>query len=194
MTERTEIPLHADSPPGMAQVIGWVIGANVFVLVTVSLIFVVLPWLAGHQPQLNASTVMIAGATGIALMVGFLFVSFRRHQKKHVGTPSAKLVLDDDNARLVFGTETRSCPREDFVARPVHAHEVLKGVDYYMGPAVELRFGEETWVVATIDGRRRWGHDPPAVQRIDWLCNTDAWKQLLVAEELDDGLVAYDGT
>lgn len=173
---------------------GWVIGANIFVLTTVSLVFVLLPWLAGHQPKLDGRTIALAGATGLALMVGFIFLAFRRHQNKTIGVPSASLRLDAAHARLTprGGTE-RVCAREDFVARPVHAHETLRGVDYYMGPALELQIGEEQWVIATMDGKRRWAYDPPAVQKIDWIVASDAWATLLAAEDLVDDLVAYEG-
>ncbi len=192
MSEPIDIPLHADTPPGVSQLLGWVLGANIFVLVTVTLVFVVLPWMAGHQPKPDATLIAIAGATGIALMVGFLGLSFRRHRRKSVKTPSARLSLDADNARVIGGGGAEHiCPRDEFVARPVHAHETLRGVDYYMGPALELRIGEQTWVVATMDGRHCWAHDPPSVQRIDWICTAEAWTRLLAAEDLSDSLIPY---
>lgn len=175
----------------MGQVFGWVVGANVFVLTTISLVFVVLPWLAGHQPELDASTIVTAGATGVALMVGFLFVAFRRHQRKGLATPAARLVLADDRAELKLGQTSHRCAREDLVLRPVHAHETLRGVDYYMGPALELRIDDDSWVIAVMDGKHRWGHDPPAVQQINWICSNTTWNELLAAEDLQDMLVAY---
>ena len=191
MSDAVEIPLHADTPPGLAQVFGWVLGANVFVVTTITLVFIILPWLAGHQPAFDTGTLLLAGATGIGLMLGFLFLAFQRHHRKRVGTPSAYLKLTPDEAELRVGGERQHCTRDQFVARPVHAHESLRGVDYYMGPALELKIGEHRWVVAVMDGKHRWGHDPPAVQRIDWICSSEAWSRLLVAEQLDDGLVAY---
>ena len=192
MSKPVEIALHADRPPGFGQVVGWVIGANVFVMSTVAIVFVLLPWLAGHQPKLDTETLVIAGATGIALMVGFLFVSIVRHRQKSIGTPAAHLVLDESTAVLrPKGGKERSCSREELVLRPVHAHESLRGVDYYLGPALELRIGDESWVIATMDGKRRWSHDPPAVAKVDWVVGSEAWIRLLRAEELDDGLVSY---
>lgn len=194
MDDAIEIPLHRDTPPSFADVVGWVIGANVFVVTTVTLVFVVLPWLSGHQPRLDAQTLVLSGATAVVLLVGFLFVAFRRHRRQRVAAPAGHLRLDASSAELrAPGGPPARCSRDEFVARPVHAHENLRGTDYYMGPALQLTMGDVTCVVAHLDGRRRWAYDPPAVTAIDWICTAEAWRALVAAQALTDELVAYEG-
>ena len=191
MSEPTVIPLHTGTPPSMGQVVGWVIAANIFVVTTTAVVFVVLPWTAGHQPTLDGRTIGLASVVGIGLMIGFLFVAFRRHRRRGLGVASAELRLTDENATLVRDGESFSCARDELEVRPVHAHETLRGVDYYMGPAIELTIAADTWVIGLLDGGLRWSNDPPAVSKIDWICNFKAWSALLMAEDMLDLQVPY---
>ena len=192
MSASVEIPLHRGERPGLSQVFGWVLAANVFVVVTVAIIVVLIPWFAGHQPKLDGQTLALAGTVGVALMLGYLWFAYRRHQQRALASPQAHLVLDAQLAsfRPAAG-EAVGCSRDTFKAEPVHAHDKLRGVDYYLGPALEVTIGEHTWVLAHISVVRRWAHDPRAVPHVDWICGSESWGQLVVALQLDEQLVDY---
>lgn len=191
MSDSTEIPLYRSDPPGFRQVATWLLASNVFVVITVLLIVVVVPWLGGHQPALTTTTLVTAASITLILMIGFLLFANRRHQRRQLAEPRAKLVIDDATISLRRADGGRvQCEREAAIAEPVHATEKLRDVEYYLGPALRVQVGEVSLVIVRLDGARRWGHEPRAVHDIDWICSEAPWRSLLEVFELQDGLVA----
>lgn len=197
MSDAIDIPLHRSDPPGLGQVVGWLVAVNLFVVITVALVVVIIPWLGGHQPELRSSTLLLSGIIVVALTIGFIWFANRRHQQRQLAKPRAHLVVDATSIALRRADGERvKCARAEAIIEPVHAHEKLRNVEYYLGPALHLQLGAVSFVVSKLDGAHRWGHDPRHVHEVDWICGDEPWSKLLQAFELDDALVAStpDGT
>ncbi len=194
MTERVVIPLHADTPPGLANVVWWFVIANLAVVSASAVVFGLIPWLSGEKPELDLWTLGQAALLVLVLMVVMIGLLLRRHNRRALASPAASLSLDADVAVLRVGDTPVSCPRDEFVVRPKHAHDSAGNTDYYMGPALELSIGDGSWHVALIDGGRRWSMDPPAVTKLDWILTPEGWAQLLEATDLTAELVSYADT
>lgn len=189
----TTIPLHGK--PGMKtrQIVGTVIGANLFILSLSAVFFGLIPFLTETKPDIGTFEFVVLGFLDVAIIVGAVIWTLRRQFKRGFGHPVASLIRDGDTIvvkELATGRTLVESDIESLPVRRVLAQEGRGQTEFYVGPGLEW-VGEERWVIASLDGEHRWEGDLPTALNVRYICPRDKVVELARLCDIDARLVGY---
>jgi hypothetical protein len=187
------IKLYGGGAPSVGRIVGWALAGNFIVILLSGIFFGLIPWLGGEKPQLTLFEIIGIGVVAAAVALGIAIFMGRKHLRDAVRTPAAQLAFDDDHVHYTRMSDDSEAqvPRPDVEPRLLHLYEQVDGQEYYVGPAISLRLGDQTVVVTLLDAAVRWRTNPPSTDSADWIARRDGFDELLEIFDLDDVLVAY---